>query len=242
MQLPYTVDSFTDSMQVSFKNAVAATAGVPDYRVSIVSISEAPARRRRLLANGIVVDFSIRVPPADNFAQSEPIRVALTEPGINANLVNLGVQVVELKEAWVVSGDETTTTTALPTTSSTAPPTSSTTPPPKGYFRTSCSTWAGARSQCQAGGGDLVVILDAMKNAEVTAYMQSFSDYDSCQGPYPWIGANGCSGSSCTWVDGSPWSYAHTGFSVDDANLHFYTDGRWGTWSNTGEAIGICEG
>ena len=71
--------------------------------------------------------------------------------------------------------------------------------------------------------------------------MQSFSDYNTCQGPYPWIGATGCTGSSCTWVDGSPWSYVGPGFNVDDPNLHFYTDGRWGTWGNSGEAIGICE-
>ena len=109
------------------------------------------------------------------------------------------------------------------------------------YFRTQCSSWAEAREQCKSGGGDLVVILDATKNAEVTAYMQSFSDYNTCQGPYPWIGATGCTGSSCTWVDGSPWSYVGPGFNVDDPNLHFYTDGRWGTWGNSGEAIGICE-
>ena len=72
VQLPYTVDSFTDDVQVSFKNSVAATAGVPAYRVSINYISEAPARRRRLLTNGIVVDFSIRVPPAENLPSPSP--------------------------------------------------------------------------------------------------------------------------------------------------------------------------
>ena len=51
--------------------------------------------------------------------------------------------------------------------------------------------------------GDLVVIPDAEKNAEVTAFLQSFDDYDSCSGPYPWIGGHNCQGSACEWVDGT---------------------------------------
>ena len=35
--------------------------------------------------------------------------------------------------------------------------------------------------------------------------MQSFSDYNSCEGPYPWLGAHECTGASCAWVDGSEW-------------------------------------
>jgi hypothetical protein len=71
------------------------------------------------------------------------------------------------------------------------------------YFRTSCQTWSNARLECQAGGGDLVVIADADKNAEVTAFVQSFDDYGSCMGPYPWVGAQNCAGSACEWVDGT---------------------------------------
>ena len=53
--------------------------------------------------------------------------------------------------------------------------------------------------------GDLVVIGDAIKNTEVTQYMQSFSDYESCGWGFPWLGAEDCNAEGCTWVDGSPW-------------------------------------
>ena len=58
--------------------------------------------------------------------------------------------------------------------------------------------------------GDLVVIRDSIKNAEVIEFMQSFSDsfslrYDSCDGAYPWLGAQDCDAEGCNWVDGSPW-------------------------------------
>ena len=110
------------------------------------------------------------------------------------------------------------------------------------YFLTSCQTWANARAECQAGGGDLAVIPDAVRNADVTAFMGSHANYGSCEGPYPWIGANGCSGSTCTWVDGTPWSYTGPGFAIDDPNLHLYAaNGNWGTWGNTNTAMGICE-
>lgn len=88
------------------------------------------------------------------------------------------------------------------------------------YFLTTCQTWADARAECQASGGDLVVVPDAAKNVEVTAFMQTSSDYGSCDGPYPWLGATGCTGSTCNWVDGTPWSYTGPGFAVDDPNLH----------------------
>ena len=42
--------------------------------------------------------------------------------------------------------------------------------------------WANARAECRAGGGDLVVIPDAAKNTEVTAFMQSTgANYGSCE-------------------------------------------------------------
>lgn len=51
--------------------------------------------------------------------------------------------------------------------------------------------------------GDLVVIADADKNTEVTAFMQSFDDYSSCDGAYPWMGAHNCQDSACEWIDGA---------------------------------------
>ena len=71
------------------------------YLQLLMRMSNTLVRRCQLLADAIMVVFSIRVPPADNFAESEPMRAALTENSINANLVNLGVQVVVLKEARV---------------------------------------------------------------------------------------------------------------------------------------------
>jgi len=109
------------------------------------------------------------------------------------------------------------------------------------YFRTSCQTWEGARSECQANGGDLVSITSSEKNAAVTTFMQSFNDYGDCAGPYPWIGGYDCTSSGCTWVDGSAWSFAGPGWSRDDPYLHFYTNGNWGTWNSGGQAKGICE-
>eukprot|EP00493_Phyllostaurus_siculus_P001194 UN01202 len=71
--------------------------------------------------------------------------------------------------------------------------------------------------------------------------MQQFSDYNTCSGPYPWIGGYDCTSSGCTWVDGSAWSYTGPGWERDDPNLHFYTDGRWGTYRDPFTSIGICE-
>ncbi len=50
----------------------------------------------------------------------------------------------------------------------------------EGFFRTSCASWPDARAERQAGGGDLVVILDEAKNAQATAFMSAFNDYGSC--------------------------------------------------------------
>ena len=113
---------------------------------------------------------------------------------------------------------------------------------PTPYFRTSCGTWDAARAECRANGGDLVVILDAAKNSQVTAFMQPFTDYEQCGEAYTWIGASDCSASDsqCSWVDGSPWNYTGPGFAVDDSHAHYYLDGSWGTWSG-GTARGICE-
>jgi hypothetical protein len=183
------------------------------------------------------------------------------------------------------------------------------------FFRTGCNTWQGARDECIAGGGDLVVVDSEAKNQEATQFMKTFSDYETCQGPYPWLGASGCTAGewtppdagcdawcvqngqsaetcdcgngiymdmnlcalqlrfandiytdanancecqideavrsqcesrmpnppSCEWVNGIAWSYTGPNFAVDDPYLHFYTDGKWGTWGGGNTAIGICE-
>ena len=107
--------------------------------------------------------------------------------------------------------------------------------------------------------------------------MQSFNDYSSCDGAYPWMGARNCQGSACEWIDGATitnakdallhavaaaaaaaaatavieltwaryvagtaWDYTGPNFSVDDAFLHFYTNGNWGTWGDGHTAIGAC--
>ena len=116
------------------------------------------------------------------------------------------------------------------------------------YYRTRCLTWILAQLECQAGGGDLVVITDSAKNTEVTAFMRSFSDYGSCDGASgPWLGAHQCSDSSgsvrCTWVDGSKWKYIGPGLQGRDPYLRMSTSGGWGTRGHrsTDRSIGLCE-
>jgi len=112
------------------------------------------------------------------------------------------------------------------------------------YFRTTCAGWEDARSQCVAGGGDLVMVKTAEKDEAVRTYMQRFKDWNTCQGPYPWIGgkcAKGHATSSCKWIDGSDQPYQHAGFSVDDDYQHLYTGGSWGTWAGQHKTMGICE-
>ena len=115
------------------------------------------------------------------------------------------------------------------------------------FFRTSCATWTDARAQCIAEGGDLVVIPDEDKNTVVTEFMQTFDDYGSCAGPYPWIGGSECSDGACTWVDNTPWEYTGPGFGVwfgfvidDYPYVHFYVSGDF-SYVNLDYAIGICE-
>lgn len=68
---------------------------------------------------------------------------------------------------------------------------------------------------CGLSSGDLAVIRDAIENEAVTDYMQSFSDYGSCDGAYPWLGAQDCASTSCTWVDGSEWVRPSSHLMVD---------------------------
>jgi len=183
------------------------------------------------------------------------LRTSIKKKVVQTALVDtliLNVTTIYLQGSMWFNGQPVDLTfTAKPTTAPTQSPVPNPTPRPtpepttttyaREFYRTGCQTWGAARATCQAGGGDLVVILNASKNDEVVEYMQSFSDYSSCQGPYPWMGASGCSGSSCNWVDGSPWSYTGPGFAVDDPCLHFYTSGTWGTWCTTCQVINEIE-
>ena len=97
VQLPYSVQSFTQQRQDQFKSAVAAAAGVELFRVTINSISESESgagTNRRLLAVSIVVDFSVRVPAAAK-NNPEPLRAALTMENVNTNLASQGLAEIE---------------------------------------------------------------------------------------------------------------------------------------------------
>jgi len=101
------------------------------------------------------------------------------------------------------------------------------------------SSWDAARQQCIHDGGDLVVIPNAHKDAEVKEFMQAANI-----GPHPFIGYHNCvAPHDCHWVDGTPWDYFHPGFVRDDPCGHYYTDGRWGTQPEAGYGgqYGICE-
>ena len=70
---------------------------------------------------------------------------------------------------------------------------------PPSYQLSKCETWTMARRECQQMGGDLAVVSNAKKNAEVTAFMNSYpitffsgADAPGCTGPYPWIGGKNC--------------------------------------------------
>jgi hypothetical protein len=106
VQLPYTTETFTEEKQDQFILGVAQSAGVQPFRVTINSITEAPTRRR-LLAVGIVIDYSVRVPPkmVDNV---ESITARLNLDNLNANLASQGVEQIEaiVKQAREVSGCE----------------------------------------------------------------------------------------------------------------------------------------
>ena len=105
VQLPYTVESFTQEQQGLFTTAVAEAADVQPFRVTINSISEAKANNRRLLAASIIVDFNIRAPPKKADAL-ESISAGLSTDNLNANLASQGVQAIEsiVKQAGVASG------------------------------------------------------------------------------------------------------------------------------------------
>jgi hypothetical protein len=120
------------------------------------------------------------------------------------------------------------------------------------YFRTGCKTWQQARAQCAAAGGDLVVIQTSAKLRSVQAYRDSFTDYSTCgQGQADvWVGAAGCGGSGCGWVDGSAWSFAGFGFNPSEAagpaylrlnHLLSTEAANWGGGAVADLGMGVCE-
>lgn len=65
VSLPYSTLDFTKVMQDKFRSTVATAAEVELFRVTINSIQELePTGLRRLLADSVHVDFSVRVPAA----------------------------------------------------------------------------------------------------------------------------------------------------------------------------------
>jgi Tyrosine-protein kinase ephrin type A/B receptor-like len=76
--LPLTVETFTPALQEDFREAIAATVDVDVSRVLITSISEKEASRRllfflrRLLSDGIVVEFQILLDRTTNVTALEP--------------------------------------------------------------------------------------------------------------------------------------------------------------------------
>jgi len=102
--LPLTLSNFDDSTQAKFKAAIAAAAGVLSVDViidNIESISTArrgqniSAGRRRLLADGIRIDMSIRA--ADKTA-AEAMVTKLTITAINAKLAEFGLPAATILE------------------------------------------------------------------------------------------------------------------------------------------------
>jgi hypothetical protein len=76
--LPLTVETFTPALQQDFREAIAATVDVDVSRVLITSISEKEASRRllfflrRLLSDGIVVEFQVLLDRTTNVTALEP--------------------------------------------------------------------------------------------------------------------------------------------------------------------------
>jgi hypothetical protein len=101
------------------------------------------------------------------------------------------------------------------------------------YRRTACGTWTAARAECQALGGDLVVVQSSAKNAEVLAFKQSFADWGTgCASGTAWIGAYNCNANDgCQWTDGSATTISEL---VHDQSL-------WGDGGTLNGGPGICE-
>jgi hypothetical protein len=99
VQLPYTVAEFTEAVQDQFKAGIAEAVMVAPENVVINNITAAGTAgdsvtdsRRRLLGNGIVVDFSIVTPGTIGIDKATPIQSALADVTVmNQALVKQGV-------------------------------------------------------------------------------------------------------------------------------------------------------
>ena len=102
--LPITVEAFTPEVQEDFREAIAATVEVDVSRVLITSISEKETSRRllfflrRLLSEGIVVEFQILLDSTTNVTAVEPPTVE----EINQEIEIRDLPTVEVLEAPVV--------------------------------------------------------------------------------------------------------------------------------------------
>jgi len=106
VELPYSEHTFTEFLQNKFKQSVAAAADTMLDRITIDSITtDDEQNRRRLLESHslIKVAFSVKL-PADYQDKVEPIRMALTSAGLNAQLEARGVALIVnvVKEAYLV--------------------------------------------------------------------------------------------------------------------------------------------
>ena len=91
VQLSGSAADFGQDQQDAFVDAVANAANVRPYRVEITSVADVEvSARRRLLAAGVQVDFTIRVPGADE-KLAPPILEALTMDKMQAGLAAQGL-------------------------------------------------------------------------------------------------------------------------------------------------------
>jgi len=91
VQLSGSAADFGPDQQDAFVDVVANAANVDSYRVEITSVADVEvSARRRLLAAGVQVDFTIRVPDADE-KLAPPILEALTMDKMQAGLAAQGL-------------------------------------------------------------------------------------------------------------------------------------------------------
>ena len=87
IDIPLTMAEFTEDKQTSFRNAIAATAGVANEFVEITDIKSI-IRRRRMLSASISVATQITV---QNEATANTVSDTMTQSNINKQMVSTGM-------------------------------------------------------------------------------------------------------------------------------------------------------